>query len=135
MGGTSHLNKLTTNKQGVFMLFTSEKSFAQRYTKARNLVEYMAQLPGYSPGVTALETTDLKGFLDDVDLANSDVASKLSALQTVRDERNALFNGTDGLIKRASQIRDYLASICRRAKKQKIMKKRRRWFNVCVVKG
>ena len=117
------------------MLFTSEKSFAQRYTKARNLVEYMAQLPGYSPGVTALETTDLKGFLDDVDLANSDVASKLSALQTVRDERNALFNGTDGLIKRASQIRDYLASICRRAKKQKIMKKRRRWFNVCVVKG
>ena len=41
------------------MLSTSEKSFAQRYTKARDLVEYMDQLPGYSPGVTALEAPDL----------------------------------------------------------------------------
>jgi len=101
------------------MASTSEKSFAQRYTKARELVEYLEELPGYSPGVTELESSDLKSFLDDVDNANTNVASKLSALQSERDERFNLYKGTDGLIKRASQIRDYLASILPQGKKAK----------------
>lgn len=99
------------------MASVSEKSFGQRYTKARDLVEYMEELPGFDPGVAELEAANLSTFLDTVDTANSDVASKLSAVQTVREERYNMFNSTTGIITRCSQIRDYIGSIHTQHKK------------------
>ncbi len=88
----------------------NENGFGQKYTKAQGMVEFLNALSSYSPGVTELEPTDIKTFLTTVDSANSDVASKLSDLQTNRDLRVNMFqNG--GLIKRCGQIRDYIASI------------------------
>ena len=101
------------------MASNSETSFAQRYTKARSLVEYLEEIASFSPDSPELESANLALLLDDIDNANSDVASKLSTLQTVRDERNELFNGTTGLIKRSSRIRDYLASVVPQGKKSR----------------
>lgn len=99
------------------MASVSEKSFGQRYTKARDLVQYMEELPGFDPGVAELEAANLSDFLDTVDIANSDVASKLSAVQTEREERYNMFKAPDGLITRCSQIRDYIGSIHTQHKK------------------
>jgi len=99
------------------MASTSETSVAQRYTKARELVEYLEELPAYSPGVNTLEPTKIADLLDQIETANSAVGSKLSLLQTERDERFTLVKGDDGLIKRASQIRDFIASVLPQGKK------------------
>ena len=114
------------------MSSVSEKSFAQRYTKARALAEYLNTLPAYAASATELETSKLSDLLDQIDTANSDVSAKLSSVQTVRDERNTLYNGDTGLIKRAAQIRDYIASVLPSGKKardftkaQKIVQKMR----------
>ena len=94
----------------------NENGFGQKYTKAGELVEYLNALPGYTPGVTELEANEIKSFLATVDAANSLAASKLSDLQTSRDQRlNMFING--GLIKRCGQIRDYVASILPQHKK------------------
>ncbi|OGU77825.1 MAG: hypothetical protein A2V93_00435 [Ignavibacteria bacterium RBG_16_34_14] len=90
---------------------TSEKSFGQRYTKAQELVEYLNTLSGYSPGIAEIEAPEIKTFLESVDAANSDAASKLSDLQTTREQWLNMFQAADGLITRAAQIRDYIASI------------------------
>lgn len=89
----------------------SERTFGQRYTLARGLVEYLETLPTYSPGNPNLEPANLATFLDSVDAANVDVASKLSVLSTERETRYNLYKADNGLIKRCSQIRDYVASI------------------------
>lgn len=99
------------------MASTSERTFAQRYTKARALVEYLNTLPAYAASAVELETSKLSDFLDSIETANSDVASKLSAVQTIRDERFTLYKGDAGLIKRAAQIRDYIASVLPSGKK------------------
>lgn len=105
------------------MASTSERSFGQRYTKARDLVEYLEEIAGYSPGVPELESASIASLLDDVDSANSEVASRLSALQTERDERFNMYQGSDGLIKKAAKIRDYLASILPQGKKARDFEK------------
>lgn len=88
----------------------SERSFGQRYTKARDLVQYLEELGTYAPGNPDIEPANLTTFLDDVDQANSDVASKLSALQTIREERFNMYKKKDGLIDRCARIRDYIGS-------------------------
>ena len=90
---------------------TSERTFGQRYTKGRELVEYLETLPAYTPGNPDLEPPNLTAFLDSIDIANNDVASKLFVLSTERETRYNLYKGENGLIKRCSQIRDYVASI------------------------
>lgn len=114
------------------MASTSERTFAQRYTKAREFVEYLNTLPAYAASSPELDTSKLTDLLDSIATANSDVASKLSAVQTIRDERFTLYKGDAGLIKRASQIRDYIASALPQGKKardftkaQKIVQKMR----------
>ncbi len=89
----------------------SERTFGQRYTKGRELVEYLETLPTYTPGNPDLEPANLTTFLDSIDAANSDAASKLSVFSTEREERNNLYKAVNGLIKRCSQIRDYVGSI------------------------
>lgn len=90
----------------------SEKTFGQRYTKGRGLVEYLNTLPTYAPGNTDLEAAGLTTLLDSIETANSDVASKLSVLQTERDARLIMFkNRETGMITKAAQMRDYIASI------------------------
>lgn len=101
------------------MASTSEQSFAQRYTKARQLVEYLGMQPTYEPGNTELETSELTDLLNSIETANADVASKLSAVQTERDERFELVKGEAGVVKRAMQIRDYIASILPKGKKER----------------
>ena len=102
----------------------SEKSFGQRYTKGRELVDYLLTIPTYSPGSTELETTELSTLLDSIEAANSDVASRLSVLQTERDARLIMFkNNQTGLIAKAGQIRDYIASIDPKGKKSVDFKK------------
>jgi hypothetical protein len=90
---------------------SSERTFGQRYTKTRELIEYLETLPTYSPGNPDLEPANLTPFLDSVDTANNDAASKLSVLSTEREARYNLYKADNGLIKRCSQIRDYVASI------------------------
>ncbi len=90
---------------------TSERTFAQRYTKARELAVYLASISAYAPSSANLEASKLNDLLDNIETANAAVASTLSAVQTERDERFTLIKGDDGLIKRASQIRDYIASV------------------------
>lgn len=102
----------------------SEKSFGQRYTKGRELVEYLNTLPAYSPGNTELEPAELTTLLDSIETANSDVASRLSVLQNERDARLIMFkNNQTGLIAKAGQIRDYIASIDPKGKKALDFKK------------
>lgn len=102
----------------------SEKSFGQRYTKGRELVDYLLTIPTYTPGNTDLETTELSTLLDSIDTANSDVASRLSVLQNERDARLLMFkNNQTGLIAKAGQIRDYIASIDPKGKKSLDFKK------------
>ena len=86
------------------MASMSEKSFGQRYTKGRELVEYLKLLPTYSPSNTALETGALNTLLDDILTANSDVASKNSSLQTERDARLTMYTSQSGLINKCGQI-------------------------------
>lgn len=114
------------------MASTSERSFAQRYTKARELAAYLDGVAAYSPSSNTLEPTKLNDLLDQIETANASVASNLSAVQTERDERLALFKGDVGLIKLASQVRDYIASVLPAGKKardfvkaQKIVQKMR----------
>lgn len=90
---------------------TSERTFGQRYTKARDLVEYLKAVPAYAPGNPDLAVAAFDTFVTSVDTANNEVASQTSALQTARDARLDLFKGPYGLIKRAAQIRDYIASV------------------------
>lgn len=90
---------------------TSERTFGQRYTKARDLIEYLKAVPAYAPGNPDLEVAAFDTFVTSVDTANNSVASQTSALQTARDARLVLFKGPEGLIKRASQIRDYISAI------------------------
>ncbi len=111
---------------------TSERSFAQRYTKARELAVYLDGMAAYAPSSANLEVSKLSDLLDNIETANASVDSNLSAVQTVRDERLALFNGDAGLIKLASQVRDYIASVLPDGKKardfvkaQKIVQKMR----------
>lgn len=102
----------------------SEYTFGQRYTKGRELVEYLTTLPTYTPGNTDLETISLTTLLDNIETANSDVASRLSVLQNERDARLTMFkNGQTGLVTKASQIRDYIASIDPKGKKSVDFKK------------
>ena len=98
---------------------TFQTSFANRYTKARELVSYLGTLTGYSPGVDALTAPKLTELLNDINAANSIAASKNSLLQTERSERTALIKGEVGLISRSAQVRDYLASILPKGKKAK----------------
>jgi len=90
---------------------TSERTFGQRYTKARDLIEYLKTVPAYAPGNPELEVAAFDTFVSSVDTANNEVASQTSALQTARDTRLVLFKGPVGLIKRTAQIRDYIASV------------------------
>ncbi len=101
------------------MASTSEKSFAQRYTKARELVEYLTTITDYAPTSPDLETPKLTELLNIIDTANSEVSSKLFAVQSERDARYALIRGDNGLIKRVCQIRDYIASVLPEGKKAK----------------
>jgi type I site-specific restriction endonuclease len=96
-----------------------QTSFANRYTKARELVSYLSTLPVYNPGVDSLTAPKLTEFLNDINTANSTAAYKNSLLQTERSERAALIKGEDGLVSRSSQVRDYLASILAKGKKAK----------------
>lgn len=89
----------------------SEKTFGERYSKGRGLVEYLKQIPTYSPGNNALLPANLNALLDTINTANSNAAFKLSVLQTARAERKDLYYGDAGLIKRCSQMRDFLASL------------------------
>ena len=89
-------------------------------------------MSAYSPSSADLEIAKLSNLLDSIETANASVDSNLSAVQTVRDERLALFNGDGGLIKIASQVRDYIASVLDDGKKardfvkaQKIVQKMR----------
>ena len=90
---------------------TSERTFGQRYTKARDLVEYLKLVPTYAPSNPDLAVAAFDAFVGTVDTANNAVASQTSALQTARDARLVLFKGPEGLIKRCAQIRDYISSI------------------------
>ena len=102
----------------------SEKSFGQRYTKGRELVEYLKTIPTYSPGNADIEPPELESLLNDIDSANSDVASRLSSLQTERDARLILYkNNQTGLLNKSGQIRDYVASIDLKGKKSLDYKK------------
>lgn len=105
------------------MATISEKSFGQRYTKGRELVEYLKLLPTYAPGNTLLETTSLGTLLDNALTANSNVSSKLSTLQTERDARLVMYESQTGLINKCGQIRDYIASIEEKGKKSVDFKK------------
>lgn len=105
------------------MASTSESSFGQRYTKGRELVEYLKLLPTYAPSNTALETASLSTLLDDILTANSDVASKISTLQTERNARLVMYESQTGLINKCGQIRDYIASIESTGKKSVDYKK------------
>ena len=105
------------------MASISEKSFGQRYTKGRELVEYLKLLPTYAPGNTDLEATSLTTLLDNILTANSNVASKISSLQTERDARLAMYTSQTGLINKCGQIRDYIASIEAKGKKSVDYKK------------
>lgn len=102
----------------------SEKSFGQRYTKGRGLQTYLGTIPTYAPGNPDLEVAALTTFLDGVLTANTDVDSKLSVLQTERDNRQILYlNFETGLIARSAQIRDYISSIEVKGKKSKNFEK------------
>jgi len=102
----------------------SEKSFGQRYTKGRELVEYLRTIPTYTPGNPDLELPAVTTLLDNIETANSDVASKLSLLQTERDARLILYkNNQTGLLNKSGQIRDYVASIDPKGKKSLDYKK------------
>lgn len=106
------------------MASTSERTFGQRYTKGRDLVEYLKLLPGYAPTDTDLSPDNLTTLLDDINTANSEVASAISTLQTTRDERIVMFkNSTTGLITRCAQIRDYISSFHPQGKKSTDFKK------------
>lgn len=102
---------------------TSERTFGQRYTKARDLIEYLKSVPGYAPGNPDLAAAALDVFVSTIDTANNQVATQTSALQTARDARYDLFKGPYGLLKRAAQIRDYIASVDIKGKKSVEYKK------------
>ncbi len=106
------------------MASTSERTFGQRYTKGRELVEYLKLVTDYAPTETAIQPTNLDTLLDSINTANSEVASALSTLQTQRDERLVMFkNSTTGIITRCAQIRDYIASYHTQGKKALDFKK------------
>lgn len=93
------------------MAYSSEKTFGERYTKGRNLTAYLTLIPSYQPGVSNLLPASINALLDSIDTANSNAASKLSVLQTAQAERKELYHGDAGVIKRCSQMRDFIASL------------------------
>ncbi|MFZ1517227.1 MAG: hypothetical protein WAU11_00540 [Ignavibacteriaceae bacterium] len=106
------------------MASTSERTFGQRYTKGRDLVEYLKLVTGYAPTESALLPANLTTLLDSINTANSEVASTVSIMQTARDERLTMFkNNTTGLITRCAQVRDYIASFLPQGKKSADYKK------------
>ncbi len=106
------------------MVSTSERTFGQRYTKGRDLVEYLKLVTDYAPTDSALLPANLTTLLDSINTANSEAASALSAIQTARDERLAMFkDNTTGLITRCAQVRDYIASFHPQGKKSADFKK------------
>ena len=106
------------------MVSTSERTFGQRYTKGRDLVEYLKLVTTYAPTETAIQPANLTTLLNSIDAANSEVGAAKSTLQTERDERIIMFkNSTTGLITRCAQIRDYIASFHTQGKKALDFKK------------
>jgi hypothetical protein len=89
----------------------SEKGVGQLLEKSRQLLKYIESLEDYSPTDPALTPAGYKAFLDSVAALNSAVASSLAALRQARAARHALYHGPQGLIKRASRIRDYISSL------------------------
>jgi hypothetical protein len=91
----------------------SEKGVGQLLEKSRQLLKYIESLEDYSPTDPALTPAGYKAFLDSVAALNSAVASSLAALRQARAARHALYHGPQGLINRASRIRDYISSLPR----------------------
>lgn len=109
------------------MASASEKSFAQRYTKGRQLVEYLNMQTTYEPGNPFLEAIDMAALLDSIETANADVDSKLDIVKTERDLRYELVKGDTGIIKRSSQIRDYIGTLTSKGKKTKDYEKAKKF--------
>lgn len=86
----------------------SERSFGQRYTKARGLVEYLKTIPTYAPDNPELTIANLTLFLDDVEASNLNVPEKYSALRTERNNRYTMYRGLDGVFMRAIKIREFI---------------------------
>jgi len=99
------------------MASVSEQTFGQKYTKACAILEHLKAISGYQPANPTIAIPALQTFLDEVDEANNQVASQLVSLQSARAERLELYNGDDGLLKRARSIRDYLGSSTPKGKK------------------
>ena len=79
--------------------------------KGRQLLAYIQNLTGYAPTEPDLQPAAFDAFLNSVAAANAQVDAAITSLRTARAERAELYEGADGLGKRASQIRDYLASL------------------------
>lgn len=47
----------------------SEKTFGERYSKGRGLVEYLKLIPTYSPGNITLQPANLDALLDTINTA------------------------------------------------------------------
>jgi hypothetical protein len=90
---------------------TSEKTFGQLLEKGRQLLAYIQNLTGYAPTEPDLQPAAFDAFLNSVAAANAQVDAAITSLRTARAERAELYEGADGLERRASQIRDYLASL------------------------
>ena len=103
---------------------SAEYTFGQRYTKGRDLVEYLKTLTGYAPGNPDLEPAALSTLLDSIEAANTEVASRNTSLQTERDKRYNLYKDKlNGVITLSGQIRDYVASNDPKGKKSLDYKK------------
>jgi hypothetical protein len=89
----------------------SERTFGQILEKARQLLAYIQNLPGYNPTEVELQPAAFDLFLKSVALANEQKDAAEVMLRNVRAERKALYTGADGLASRVTQVRDYLASL------------------------
>jgi hypothetical protein len=53
------------------MVSTSERTFGQRYTRGRDLVEYLKLVSAYSPTETAIQPVNLTTLLDSINTATA----------------------------------------------------------------
>lgn len=92
------------------MASTSEKSFASRYGRGKELYNCIKDFRNYRPNKDDLTPASLMSLLDSIDAANKSVARTNETYRAAMEKRNLLIRGEDGMIGLARKIRDYTSS-------------------------
>lgn len=89
----------------------SERSFGQRLSKARQLLEVLKSIPDYKAHNDMLSIDAFSKLMEETEISNNHATQAKVQLSLKRELRKELYYGLNGLLAIAKRIRDYVASM------------------------